>query len=61
MTWRSGIVVEIDSAPHLASAQKLTFARNAGADPPWVTIEKIDGVMVLDICDAVRGVREAGS
>lgn len=58
--------MEIDSAPNLASAQRLTFARDAGAYPLWVrfgkgTIKKIDGVMVVDICDAVRGVREAGS
>lgn len=58
--------MEIDSDPNPASAQKLTFARDAEAYPLWVrfgkgTIEKIDGVMVLDICDAVRGVREAGS
>ncbi|MGK4586016.1 zinc-ribbon domain-containing protein [Kitasatospora sp. HPMI-4] len=60
------IVVEIDSAPNPSSAQKLTFARDAGAFPLWVRfgsggIERIDGVMVLDIRDAVRGVCEAGS
>ncbi|MEV4506635.1 zinc-ribbon domain-containing protein [Streptomyces klenkii] len=60
------IVVEIDSAPNPASAQKLAFARDAGAFPLWVRFgsggtEKIDGVMVLDIRDAVRGVREASS
>ncbi|MGW3046341.1 hypothetical protein ACWC9T_41715 [Kitasatospora sp. NPDC001159] len=67
--WTPGgtdIVVEIDSAPNAASAQKLAFARDAGAFPLWVRfgsggIEKIDGVMVLDIRDAVRGVCEAGS
>lgn len=59
------IVVEIDSAPNAASAQKLAFARDAGAFPLWVrfgsgVIEKIDGVMVLDIRDAVKAVREVG-
>ena len=44
--------------------QKLAFARDA--DPLWVRlgsggIEKIDGVMVLDIRDAVRSVCETGS
>jgi hypothetical protein len=58
------IVVEIDSAPNPASAQKLAFARDVGAFPLWVrfgsgTIEKIDGVMVLDIRDAVKAVQEA--
>ncbi|GAA1911054.1 hypothetical protein GCM10009716_21190 [Streptomyces sodiiphilus] len=58
--------MEIDSAPNPASAQKLTFARDAGAHPlrrrfGKGSIEKIDGVVVLDICDAVRGVRVAGS
>ncbi|MET8181345.1 zinc-ribbon domain-containing protein [Streptomyces sp. NPDC005336] len=61
----SDIVVEIDSAPNPASAQKLAFARDAGAWPLWVrfgsgAIEKIEGVMVLDIRDAVKAVREAG-
>ncbi|MGJ5763140.1 zinc-ribbon domain-containing protein [Streptomyces galbus] len=67
--WMPGIpdiVVEIDSAPNAASAQKLAFARDAGAHPLWVRfgsggIERIDGVTVLDIRDAVRGVYEAGS
>lgn len=58
------IVVEIDSAPNPSSAQKLAFARDAGAFPLWVRfgsggIEKIDGVMVLDIREAVRGVCDA--
>lgn len=62
----SNFVIEIDSAPNPASAEKLVFARDAGAFPLWVrfgkgSIEKIDGVMVLDIRDAVRGVREAGA
>ncbi|WP_306192112.1 hypothetical protein, partial [Streptomyces sp. MK5] len=60
------VVVEIGSAPNAASAQKLAFAREAGAYPLWVRfgsggIEKIDCVMVLDIRDAVSGVCEAGS
>ncbi|MEU0059913.1 hypothetical protein [Streptomyces sp. NPDC006334] len=60
------IVVEIDSAPNAASSQKLAFARDAGAHSFWVRfgsggVEKIDGVTVLDIRDAVRGVCEAGS
>ncbi|MFD5516367.1 zinc-ribbon domain-containing protein [Streptomyces sp. NPDC127066] len=60
------IVVEIDSAPNAASAQKLAFARDVGAWPLWVRfgsggIEEIDGVTVLDIREAVRGVRAAGS
>ncbi len=63
--WMSGlrdVVVEIDSAPNAASAQKLAFARDAGAYPLWVRfgtggIEKIDGVMVLDIREATRRVR----
>lgn len=67
--WMPGlpdVVVEIDSAPNAASAQKLSFARDAGAYPLWVRfgsggIEKTDGVTVLDIRDAVRGVCEAGS
>jgi hypothetical protein len=67
--WMPGlpdVVVEIDSAPNAASAQKLAFARGAGAYLLWVRfgsggIEKIDDVMVLDIRDAVRGVCEAGS
>lgn len=51
------IVVETDSAPNPASAQKLAFTRDASAFPLWVrfdtwSIEKIDGVMVLDIRDA---------
>jgi hypothetical protein len=58
------IVVEIDSAPNPASAQKLAFARDAGAIPLWVrfgsgSIEKIDGVSVLDLREAVRAVRDA--
>ncbi|MCY1649318.1 zinc-ribbon domain-containing protein [Streptomyces sp. NPDC048212] len=60
------IVIEIDSAPNPASVEKLIFARDAGAFPLWVRfgkggIEEIDGVMVVDIRDAVRGVCEAGS
>ncbi|MER5399851.1 hypothetical protein [Streptomyces sp. NPDC002599] len=60
------IVVEIDSAPNAASAQKLAFARDVGAWPLWVRfgsggIEEIDGVTVLDIREAVRSVRAAGS
>lgn len=60
------IVVEIDSAPNPSSAQKLTFARDAGAFPLWVRfgtggVEKIDGVMVLDIREAVQGVCDAGA
>ncbi|MFJ2597417.1 zinc-ribbon domain-containing protein [Streptomyces erythrochromogenes] len=59
-------VIEIDSAPNPASAEKLAFARDVGAFPLWVRfgkggIEKIDGVMVLDIRDAVRGVLDAGA
>ncbi|WP_158973361.1 hypothetical protein [Streptomyces griseus] len=59
------ILVEIDFAPNLASAQKLAFARDAGALPLWVrfgcgSIEKIGGVCVLDLCEAVRAVRDAG-
>ncbi|WP_158708019.1 hypothetical protein [Streptomyces sp. NRRL F-2890] len=69
MTWLPGgpdIVVEIDFAPVPASAQKLAFSRDAGAYPLWVRcgkggIKKIGGVMALDIHDAGRGVREAGS
>ncbi|MEW2222476.1 hypothetical protein AB0939_24770 [Streptomyces sp. NPDC006990] len=57
-------VIEIDSAPNPASVEKLVFARGTGAFPLWVRfgkgdIEKIDGVMVLDIRDTVRGVCEA--
>ncbi|MGW0950014.1 hypothetical protein ACWD4O_46890 [Streptomyces sp. NPDC002623] len=39
MIWMPGgpdIVVEIDSAPNASSAQKLAFARDAGAHPLWV-------------------------
>ncbi|MFE2473104.1 zinc-ribbon domain-containing protein [Streptomyces mirabilis] len=59
------IVVEIDSAPNPASAQKLAFARDVGAHPLWVrfgngSIEKIDGVTVLDLRDVVRAVQDAG-
>jgi hypothetical protein len=69
VVWLPGVpdlVVEIDSRPNPVSAQKLTFARDAGAYPLWVrfgtgSIEKIDGVTVLDIRDAVRGVCEAGA
>ncbi|WP_331757115.1 zinc-ribbon domain-containing protein (plasmid) [Streptomyces sp. NBC_01544] len=62
----SDLVVEIDSRPNAASAQKLAFARDAGAYPLWVRfgtggIEKIDGVMVLDIREAVQGVLNAGA
>ncbi|MCL3999029.1 hypothetical protein [Streptomyces lavenduligriseus] len=61
---RADVVVWIDSAPNPASAEKLVFARDAGAFPLWVRlgkggIETIDGVMVLDIRDAVRGVLNA--
>ncbi|MGW0949268.1 hypothetical protein ACWD4O_42995 [Streptomyces sp. NPDC002623] len=57
-------VIEIDSAPNPASAEKLVFARDAGAFPLWVRfgkggVETIDGVMVLDIRDAVRDVCQA--
>ncbi|MEU6655745.1 zinc-ribbon domain-containing protein [Streptomyces sp. NPDC046900] len=56
--------VEIDSAHNPASAQKLAFARDAGAFPVWVrfgsgSIEMIDGVVILDLRETVRGVREA--
>ncbi|AKG46279.1 hypothetical protein SXIM_48950 [Streptomyces xiamenensis] len=73
VTWLPGgpdIVVEIDFAPVPASvpasAQKLAFSRDAGEYPLWVRcgkggIKKIGGVMALDIRDAGRGVREAGS
>lgn len=59
------IVVEIDSAPNPASAQKLAFARDAGAYPLWLrfgkgSIEEIDGVSVLDFRDVVRAVQDAG-
>ncbi|WP_432154809.1 hypothetical protein [Streptomyces tricolor] len=59
------IVVEIDSAPNPASVNKLAFARDVGALPLWVrfgsgSIEKIDGISVLDLRNAVRGVRDAG-
>ncbi|MFF4485284.1 hypothetical protein ACFY0F_02115 [Streptomyces sp. NPDC001544] len=59
-------MVEIDSAPNAASAQKLVFARDAGAFPLWVRFGKggvatIDGVVVLDIRDAVWGVCKAGA
>jgi len=52
-------VIEIDSAPNSAPAEKLVFARDAGAFPLWVRfrkggIEKINGMMVLDVRDAVR-------
>ncbi|MFF1407685.1 hypothetical protein [Streptomyces sp. NPDC058294] len=41
------------------------FARDVGALPMWVrfgsgSIEKIDGMSVLDFRDAVRAVRAAG-
>ncbi|MCK2145288.1 zinc-ribbon domain-containing protein [Streptomyces diastaticus] len=57
-------VIEIDSRPNLASAQKLAFARDAGAFPLWVRfgsggIDTIDGVTVLDLREAVHGVRDA--
>ncbi|MER8120450.1 hypothetical protein [Streptomyces sp. NPDC094031] len=47
-------VIELDSHPDPASAQKLAFARDAGAFPLWVRfgeggIDKTDGVMVLDL------------
>ncbi|GAB2795374.1 hypothetical protein GCM10027073_29350 [Streptomyces chlorus] len=59
-------VIEISSASNPASAEKLVFARDVGAFPLWVRfgkggIETIDGVMVLDIRDTVRGVCEAGA
>lgn len=67
--WLPGLpdlVVEIDSAPNPSSAQKLCFARDAGALPIWVRfgsggIEEIDGVMVIDLREAVRGVCGAAS
>lgn len=59
-------VIEIDSAPNPASAEKLVFAHDAGAFPLWVRfgkggVETIDGVMVLDIRDAVWDVCEASA
>ncbi|MFE9254126.1 zinc-ribbon domain-containing protein [Streptomyces sp. NPDC006879] len=59
-----GLVIELDSRPNPASAQKLAFARDAGAFPLWVRfgeggIDKTDGVMVLDLREAVRGVCDA--
>ncbi|MEW2290224.1 zinc-ribbon domain-containing protein [Streptomyces sp. NPDC047841] len=59
-------VIEIDSAPNPASAEKLVFARDAGAFPLWVrfgkgSIETIDGAIVLDIRDAVRDACKAGA
>ncbi|MGW5120861.1 hypothetical protein ACWEQ8_36310 [Streptomyces noursei] len=67
--WLPGVpdlVVKIDSRPNAASAQKLAFARDAGAYPLWVRfgtggIEKIDGVVVLDIREAVQGILDAGA
>ncbi|MFJ2847549.1 hypothetical protein ACIPD2_38895 [Streptomyces griseofuscus] len=58
------LVIELDSRPNPASAQKLAFARDAGAFPLWVRfgeggIDKIDGLMVLDLREAVRGVCDA--
>src|SRR5690606_31655849 len=58
------LVIELDSRPNPASAQKLAFARDAGAFPLWVRvgdggIDKTDGVMVLDLREAVRGVCDA--
>ncbi|WP_198944250.1 hypothetical protein [Streptomyces sp. CB03234] len=55
------LVIELDSRPNPASAQKLAFARDAGAFPLWVRfgeggIDKIDGVIVLDLRETVRGV-----
>ncbi|MGW3134211.1 hypothetical protein [Streptomyces sp. NPDC001123] len=52
VAWLPGgpnFVIEIDSAPNPASAEKLVFARDAGAFPLWVRfgkggIETIDGV-----------------
>ncbi|MFB7031851.1 MULTISPECIES: zinc-ribbon domain-containing protein [unclassified Streptomyces] len=69
VVWLPGVpdlVVEIDSRPNPASAQKLTFARDAGAYPLWVRfgtggIEKIDGVTVLDIRDIVQAVLDSGA
>ncbi|MFD3472047.1 hypothetical protein ACFWWM_38150 [Streptomyces sp. NPDC058682] len=69
VVWLPGVpdlVVEIDSRPSPASAQKLTFARDAGAYPLWVRfgtggIEKIDGVTVLDIRDIVQAVLDSGT
>ncbi|MFL4909432.1 hypothetical protein ACJ6WF_41180 [Streptomyces sp. MMS24-I2-30] len=53
------LVIELDSRPNPASAQKLAFARNAGAFPLWVRfgeggIDKIDGVMVLALAGLER-------
>lgn len=58
------LVIELDSRPNSATGQKLAFARDAGAFPLWVRfgdggIDKIDGVMVLDLREAVRGVCDA--
>ncbi|MEU6946634.1 zinc-ribbon domain-containing protein [Streptomyces sp. NPDC046316] len=69
VVWLPGVpdvVVEIDSRPNPASAQKLTFARDAGAYPLWVRfgtggIEKIEGVTVLDIRDLVQAVIDSGA
>lgn len=69
VVWLPGVpdlAVGIDSRPNVSSAQKLTFARDAGACPLWVRfgtggIEKIDGVTVLDIREAVQGVLDAGA
>ncbi|RKN06999.1 hypothetical protein [Streptomyces radicis] len=61
---RLDVVVWLPGGPDIVV--EIAFARDAGAYPLWVrfgkgSIGKIDGVMVLDIRDAVRGVREAGS
>jgi hypothetical protein len=55
--WHPGypdVVVEIDSAPNPASAQKLAFARDAGACPVWIRhgsggITAPEGVAVIDL------------
>ncbi|MEU9983564.1 hypothetical protein [Streptomyces sp. NPDC050856] len=58
------LVIELASRPNPASAQKLAFARDAGAFPLWVRfgegdIDNTGGVMVLDLREAVRGVCDA--
>ncbi|MER7467029.1 zinc-ribbon domain-containing protein [Streptomyces sp. NPDC097981] len=65
LAWSPGplpdFVVEIDSAPNPSSAQKLAFARDAGAVPLWVRfgsgqVEDIDGVGVVDARELIRSV-----
>lgn len=57
------LVIELDSAHKPASLEKLQFAGRAGAVPVWVRwkggrVEHPDGVTVLDLVEATRGLVE---